>query len=148
MYLYPNERTDRGKLISPYASKRSLQRFVSDVPECSNSSNDASVSTMKTRSKTLPQINWDYCIFCRQKAIKKDRKLKRIENSERVKYILKANIMFRLIFNCRVIISSMFFYPLQQIICNACRMILHFFLDIVNGQEAQQIIIKLTSCGF
>jgi hypothetical protein len=25
----------------------------------------------------LPQINWDYCIFCRQKAIKKDRKLNR-----------------------------------------------------------------------
>jgi hypothetical protein len=23
---------------------------------------------MKTRSKTLPQINWDYCIFCRQKS--------------------------------------------------------------------------------
>jgi hypothetical protein len=44
----------------------------------------------KTRSKTLPQINWDYCIFCRQKAIKKDRKLKRIESSERVKYILNA----------------------------------------------------------
>jgi hypothetical protein len=39
------------------------------------------------------------------------------------------------------------FFPLQQIICNACRMILRFFLDIVNGQEAQQIIIKLTSCG-
>ena len=45
---------------------------------------------MKTRSKTLPQINWDYCIFCRQKAIKKDRKLKRIESSERVKYFLNA----------------------------------------------------------
>jgi hypothetical protein len=45
---------------------------------------------MKTRSKTLPQINWDYCIFCRQKVIKKDRKLKRIESSERVKYILNA----------------------------------------------------------
>ena len=73
-----------------YTSKRNLQRFVSDVPECSNTSNDASVSTMKTRSKTLPQINWDYCIFCRQKAIKKDRKLKRIESSERVKYILNA----------------------------------------------------------
>jgi hypothetical protein len=71
-----------------YTSKRNLQRFVSDVPECSNTSNDASVSTMKTHSKTLPQINWDYCIFCRQKAIKKDRKLKRIESSERVKYIL------------------------------------------------------------
>jgi hypothetical protein len=42
--------------------------------------NDASVSTMKMRSKTLPQINWNYCIFCRQKAIKKDRKLKRIES--------------------------------------------------------------------
>jgi hypothetical protein len=28
--------------------------------------NDASVSTMKTRSKTLPQINWDSCNFCRQ----------------------------------------------------------------------------------
>jgi hypothetical protein len=27
--------------------------------------NDASVSTMKTRSKTLPQINWDYCNFCK-----------------------------------------------------------------------------------
>ena len=52
--------------------------------------NDASVSTMKTRSKTLPQINWDYCNFCRQKAIKKDRKLERIESSERVKYILNA----------------------------------------------------------
>ena len=52
--------------------------------------NDASVSTMKTRSKTLPQINWDYCNFCRQKAIKKDKKLKRIESSERVKYILNA----------------------------------------------------------
>jgi hypothetical protein len=51
---------------------------------------DASVSTMKTRSKTLPQINWDYCIFCRQKAIKKDRKFKRIESSERVKYILNV----------------------------------------------------------
>jgi hypothetical protein len=73
-----------------YTSKRKLQRFVSDVPECSNTSNDASVSTMKTRSKTLPQINWDYCIFCRQKAIKKDRKLKRTESSERVKYILNA----------------------------------------------------------
>jgi hypothetical protein len=59
-----------------YISKRNLQRFVSDVPECSYTSNDASVSTMKTRSKTLSQINWDYCIFCRQKAIKKDRKLK------------------------------------------------------------------------
>jgi hypothetical protein len=46
-----------------------IWRVVSDVPECSNSSNDASVSTMKTRSKTLPQINWDYCNFCRQKAI-------------------------------------------------------------------------------
>ena len=45
---------------------------------------------MKTRSKTLPQINWDYCNFCRQKAIKKDRKLERIESSERVKYILNA----------------------------------------------------------
>jgi hypothetical protein len=45
---------------------------------------------MKTRSKTLPQINWDYCNFCRQKAIKKDRKLKRIANSEHVKYILNA----------------------------------------------------------
>jgi hypothetical protein len=33
--------------------------------------NDASVSTMKTRSKTLPQINWDYCNFCRQKATAK-----------------------------------------------------------------------------
>ena len=64
-----------------YTSKRNLQRFVSDVPECSNTSNDASVSTMKTRSKTLPQINWDYCVFCRQKAIKKDSKLKRIESS-------------------------------------------------------------------
>jgi hypothetical protein len=41
---------------------------------------------MKTRSKTLPQINWDYCIFCRQKAIKKDR----IESSQRFKYILNA----------------------------------------------------------
>ena len=38
----------------------------------------------------LPQINWDYCIFCKQKAIKKDRKLTRIESSERVKYILNA----------------------------------------------------------
>ena len=37
--------------------------------------NDASVSTMKTRSKTLPQINWDYCKFCRQKTIKKDSNL-------------------------------------------------------------------------
>jgi hypothetical protein len=46
-------------------------------------------------------------------------------------------------FYCRVIISTMFFFPLQQIICNACRVILRFFLDIVNGQEAQQIIIKL-----
>ena len=73
-----------------YTSKRNLQWFVSDVPESSNTSNDASVSTMKTRSKTLPQINWDYCIFCRQKAIKKDRKFNRIENSERVKYILNA----------------------------------------------------------
>ena len=73
-----------------YTSKRHLQRFVSDVPECSNTSNDASVSTMKTRSKTLPQINWDYWIFCRQKAINKDRKLKRIKSSERVKYILNA----------------------------------------------------------
>jgi hypothetical protein len=45
---------------------------------------------MKSRSKTLPQIDWDYCIFCRQKAIKKDRKLKRIESSERVKYILNT----------------------------------------------------------
>jgi hypothetical protein len=33
----------------------------------------------------------------------------------------------------------------NQIICNECRMILRFFLDIVNGQEAQQIIIKLTA---
>jgi hypothetical protein len=73
-----------------YTSKRNLQRFVNDVPKCSNTSNDASVSTMKTRSKTLPQINWDYCIFCRQKSIKKDRKLKRIGSSERVKYILNA----------------------------------------------------------
>ena len=39
----------------------------------------------------------------------------------------------------------MFFFPLQQIISNACRMILRSFLDIVNGQEAQQIIIKLTA---
>jgi hypothetical protein len=46
-----------------YTSKRNLQRFVSDVPECGNTSNDASLFTMKTRSKTLPQINWDYCIF-------------------------------------------------------------------------------------
>jgi hypothetical protein len=45
---------------------------------------------MNTRSKTLPQLNWDYCIFCRQKSIKKDIKLKRIESSERVKYILNA----------------------------------------------------------
>jgi hypothetical protein len=30
------------------------------------------------------------CIFCRQKSIKKDIKLKRIESSERVKYILNA----------------------------------------------------------
>jgi hypothetical protein len=45
---------------------------------------------MKTRSKTLPQINWDYCIFCRQQAFKKDRKFKRIESSECVKYILNA----------------------------------------------------------
>ena len=73
-----------------YTSNRNLQRFVSDVPECCNTSNDASVSTMKTHAKTLPQINWDYCIFCRQKAIKKDRKLERIESSERVKYILNA----------------------------------------------------------
>jgi hypothetical protein len=103
---------------------------------------------MKTRSKTLPQINWDYCNFCRQKAIKKDRKLKRIESSERVKYILNAaRGKFHYDFNCRLIISTMIFFPLQQIICNACRMILRFFLDIVNGQEAQQIIIKLTSCG-
>ena len=64
-----------------YTIKRNLQRYVSDVPECSNTSNDASVSTMKTRSKTLPQINWDYCIFCRQKAIPKASKLKRIESS-------------------------------------------------------------------
>jgi hypothetical protein len=71
-------------------SKINLQRFVSDVPECNNTSTDASVSTMKTRSKSLPQIYWDYCIFCRQKAIKKDRKLKRIESSECVKYILNA----------------------------------------------------------
>jgi hypothetical protein len=47
---------------------------------------------MKTLSNALPQINWDYCIFCRQKAIKKDRKLKRIESSEHVKYILNAAI--------------------------------------------------------
>ena len=73
-----------------YTSKRNLQRFVSDVPECSNTSNDASVSTMKTRSKILPQINWDYCICCRHKAIKKDNKLKCIKSSERVKYILNA----------------------------------------------------------
>jgi 23S rRNA C2498 (ribose-2'-O)-methylase RlmM len=46
---------------------------------------------MKTRSKTLPQINWDYFIFCRQKTIKKDKKLKRIESSERVKYIIASN---------------------------------------------------------
>jgi imidazoleglycerol phosphate synthase glutamine amidotransferase subunit HisH len=52
--------------------------------------NDASVSTMKTRSKTLPHINWENCNFCRQKAIKKDRKLTRIESSERVKYIFNA----------------------------------------------------------
>ena len=45
---------------------------------------------MKTRSKPLPQINWDYCIFCWQKTIKKDRKLKRIKSSIRVKYILNA----------------------------------------------------------
>jgi hypothetical protein len=32
-----------------YTIKRNLQRYVSDVPECSNTSNDASVSTMKTR---------------------------------------------------------------------------------------------------
>jgi uncharacterized membrane protein len=49
--------------------------------------------------------------------------------------------------NVNVIISTMFFFPFQQIICIACRMILRFFLDIVNGQEAQQIIIRLTSCG-
>jgi hypothetical protein len=29
-----------------YTSKRNLQRFVSDVPECSNTSNDASVSIL------------------------------------------------------------------------------------------------------
>ena len=52
--------------------------------------NDASVSTMKMRSKTLPQINWDYWNFCRQKAIKTDWKLECIESSERVKYILNA----------------------------------------------------------
>jgi hypothetical protein len=40
-----------------YASNIHLQRFVSDVPECSNTSTEASVSTMKTRSKPLPQIN-------------------------------------------------------------------------------------------
>jgi hypothetical protein len=32
-----------------YTSNRNLQRYVSDVPECSNTSNNASVSTMKTR---------------------------------------------------------------------------------------------------
>jgi 23S rRNA C2498 (ribose-2'-O)-methylase RlmM len=42
------------------------------------------------QDKLSGEINWDYCIFCRQKAIKKDRKLKRIESSERVKYILNA----------------------------------------------------------
>jgi hypothetical protein len=73
-----------------YTSKRNLQRFVSNVPECSNTSNDPSVFTMKTRSKALPQINGDYWIFCRQNVIKKDRKLKRIKSSERVKYILNA----------------------------------------------------------
>jgi hypothetical protein len=85
-----NKRQDDVSCHKAYTSKRNVQRFVSDVPECSNTSNNASVSTMKTRSKTLPQINWDYCIFCRQKAIKKDRKLKRIESSERVNYILNA----------------------------------------------------------
>jgi hypothetical protein len=33
----------------------------------------------------------------------------------------------------------------KRYFCNAYRMILRFFLDIVNGQEAQQIIIKLTA---
>ena len=35
---------------SCYTSKIDLQRFVSNVPECRNTSNDPSVATMKTRS--------------------------------------------------------------------------------------------------
>ena len=50
-----------------YTSKSNLQRFVSDVPECSNTSNDATVSTMKTRYKTLPQINWAILFFVDKK---------------------------------------------------------------------------------
>ena len=68
-----------------YTSKINLQRFVSDVPECSNTINDASVSTMKTRSKTLPQINWDYCIFV-------DKRLSRkIENLSALKVVNASN---------------------------------------------------------
>ena len=68
-----------------YTSNRNLQRFVSDVPECCNTSNDASVSTMKTRSKTLPQINWDYCIFS-------DKRLSRkIENLSALKVVNASN---------------------------------------------------------
>jgi hypothetical protein len=52
-----NEIKYRRSCCKAYTSKIDLQRFISDVPECSNTSNDASVSTMKTRSKTLPQIN-------------------------------------------------------------------------------------------
>ena len=69
-----NEIKYHSSCYKAYTSKRNVQRVVSDVPECSNTSNDASVSTMKMRSNTLPQINWDYCIFCRQKTIKKDKK--------------------------------------------------------------------------
>ena len=52
-----NEITYHRSCYKAYTSKKKLQRFVSDVPECSNTSNDASVPTMKTCSKPLPQIN-------------------------------------------------------------------------------------------
>jgi hypothetical protein len=62
-----------------YTSKRNLQRFVSDVPECSNTSNDASVSTMKTRYKTLPHINWAIVFFVDKKLSRKIKNLSALE---------------------------------------------------------------------
>jgi hypothetical protein len=66
-----------------------------------------------------------------------------IESQKNVLSIFWMQYHVQIHFNWRVVISTMYFFPLQQIICNAYRMILRFFLDIVNGQEAQQIIIKL-----
>jgi hypothetical protein len=66
-----NEIKHHRSCYKAYASKGKLQRFVSDVPECSNTSNDASVSTMKTRSglhifriKEVFQLAWSVYYLC------------------------------------------------------------------------------------